>query len=270
MKKTFLLLLVCSIGFGGLYSQDAAPFKFKEQKGIAIKEDVLAILFDKNWTSFKQYTVNTGKAQPQKSNFFAIRINADSSFQISGTNYRQNGRWVANGKSLQLQVTEDVKSSNPEAEAIGGTYSIYKITDDELLLVKEMQQGNTEHWVCYFKGTKPADIGSIPMASAAARTVESDKQKAEKENLMKEISMEFFLRGEKKIPDLEKMDNDELISMRNSLVRGKYSREQVLIDEIKVELFMRKLTPPADLEQMKFGQLKKLKKQILSGKYKAN
>ncbi|MDX1939950.1 MAG: hypothetical protein SFU99_05315, partial [Saprospiraceae bacterium] len=163
MKNTFLLLLLCGLGLGVSHAQDAVPFTFKTRKGVVIKQEVLDILLGTTWTSYKQYAVKAGKAQPQKSNFFALRINADSAFQVSGTNYRQNGQWAVKGKSLQLQVVEDVKAPNPESFSIKGDYLIYKITNDELLLVKELQGG--EQWVGYFKGTKPAGIGPMPMAS---------------------------------------------------------------------------------------------------------
>lgn len=262
MKKIGLLFLLLIPQTGLLVAQEAPAFQLKEQRGIRLNDKNLALLLDKTWTSYKQYEVTNGQAKLQNGNFFSLKINNDSSCYISGTRSRQNGTWAVNGKQLQLNLN---KKDEAKADfSMEGTYLIYALTEDEMVLVKEI--GGTPALVCYCKSSVVKELDNSPIVSAN----KENKEKAQKVSLAKEIEMELFLRGEKLKIDLEGKNVSELKQVRDLVMKGKFSKEEILRSELMPEMHMRGIKPPADFGELSYGKLKKLKKQILANKYQAN
>lgn len=262
MKKIRLLILLSFPAIGLAVAQENPAFQLKERSGIRLNDKTLELMLNKTWTSYKQYEVTNGQAKLQWGNFFSLKINKDNSFYVSGTRFRQNGTWKANGKKLQLNISD--QDETKADFSLEGDYLIYSLSADEMILVREV--GDNPALVCYCKSSVVRELDNKPIVSVS----KEDKKDIEKEDLVKEIEAELFLRGEKVKLDLEKRNNAELKRIRDMIVKGEFTKEQVLLDEVKTELFLRKLTPPANLEQLSYGKLKKLKKQIISNKYQAN
>ncbi len=237
-------------------AQEEAPFAFKKRLGLAIKEETLAILTGKTWTTYKQYKVSGQNAQLQAGNFFSLRINADRTFLLSGGNARQNGRWNAKSKALEFEVTEYVYPPGSSAPILSGVFAIYKITNDEMLLAALPDH----HWIYYLRGSKPQSVD----ANAAPA---SNFQERERQGLLREIETEFFLRKLRTPSNLNTMPIADLYALRNRLVQGRHTKEAILRDELKMELSARTLPLPADFDRMNYKQLRQLQRQILKNKY---
>ncbi len=261
MKKIGLLFLLLIPGIGLVLAQEAPVFQLKERSGIRLNDKNLALLLDKTWTSYKQYEVTNGHAKLLNGNFFSLRISNDSSVNISGIRSRQNGTWTVSGKQLQLDLDEEKPKGDFSME---GTYLIYALTGEEMVLVKETN--GTPTLVCYCKSSVVRELDNSPIVSAT----KEDKEKIQKESLVKEIETELFLRGEKLKLDLEEKSIGALKRIHDLVMKGNFSREEILRDELMPEMHMRGIKQPADFGEMSYGKLKKLKKQIFSDKYKAN
>ncbi len=220
MKKTLLLLFLLNVALGSFYAQNAASFKIKERKGIRINKKIQESLLNKTWTSYKQYQMKGRQGTLHSGNYFALKLTKDNQFQVSSPRHRQNGEWKVNGKTLRLRVTEDVKTPKSSENFINGDYIIYKITEDEMLLVKKANNPDASSLLYYCKGAKTNELGNAPMVSILAQQAQADKEKKEKDALVKEIEMEWYLRGEKNKQNLNKMTNKELIQLRDKILSG--------------------------------------------------
>ncbi|HMO38236.1 MAG TPA: hypothetical protein PKC76_04320 [Saprospiraceae bacterium] len=251
--KQSLLLFACLLMLLPLGAQEVKPFNFKAGKPLVLKSEVLAQLFDKTWTSYRQYSLLNNEAAPSQSGFLALKIRDNNQYQISDGGRREQGTWALAGRN-QLKLTpEDAPATNT-----GSTYLIYHISATDIVLVKAAEAEHPGRIICG-KGAKIISLEETPEGNMRKET----REQREKNALIDEIKIEYLLRGNKKMPNLTTMNKSQLTQVRNDILRGKATdRTSLLRDEVKAAHFMRKLELPADFNEMNYRQLKKLKQQI--------
>lgn len=252
MKQSLLLfaylLIILPLG-----AQEVAPFDLKAGKPLALKSEVLAQLFDKTWTSYRQYSLSNNRAAPLQSGFLALQIRSNNQYQISDGGRREQGTWALAGRNQLNLKPEDVATANA-----GSTYLIYHISATDIVLVKAAEAEQLSKIICG-KGTKVISLEETPEGNMRKET----REQREKNALIDEIKIEYLLRGNKKMPNLTAMSKSQLTQVRNDILRGKAAdRTSLLRDEVKAAHSMRELELPADLNEMNYRQLKKLRQQI--------
>lgn len=229
MNKGYLFLFLMSIGCSyTAHAQQVKPFQFNDKKATKISKKVLEKLENKTWVVYKLYyeTGNETKSYPFA--FFSIKLNADSSFQAASAQQSSMGNWLVEQKKVLRLVTKDSSRINNEI-FIGGGYNIYKITDTELVLTKNLTSDLKNKMIYYFKGSQSKLLTEAPIKPKTATPQLNSK-------------------------DTKPMDDSRIL--------------KALQDEIITELFLRGLKPPKKLEKMNKEELTLLKKKILSGEYK--
>lgn len=230
MKKTvlFLVTMLCSLLNG--FSQDVAPFQLKDQKGIALSKKNLPLLTAKTWTTYKQYYANKDEASTYAGSFMAFKFLPDGKFNGTAGNRSLTGTWTLEKKRIvQLNIQE--QSAIDQEIKIGGAYTVYKLTAEELVLVKNLTSDLSTRIIYYCKGSKtnvlaesPATMSANPISEAEKKSASELQKKRERQVIISEIETEAQLRGIKLKEKLEKLDTKTLLSLKNQIINGEYQK----------------------------------------------
>ncbi len=227
-KAGIILLCLWSCLASNLTAQKVAPFVFKEQKGMVVNKRDLPVLTSKTWTTYKQYIVKKDEASAYPGNFMTFKFLPGGVFQGTIGNRGLTGDWkMKNKRSLHLLITEQ-KESGQETE-MSGDYTIYKLEDRELVLVKDRKNEPDTGMIYCCKASKTSVLAENPVTFAAKQSgtvdqkaLEETRRKQEQINLVSEIETEAQLRGIKIKEKLDKMDGKALQSLKKEILSGKY------------------------------------------------
>ncbi|MFN7120102.1 MAG: hypothetical protein ACK4TA_25150 [Saprospiraceae bacterium] len=223
---TVIMFMVLYHGF----SQEVAPFQLKDQKGITISKKSLPLLTGKTWTTYKQYYANKDEASVYAGSFMAFKFSPDGKFNGTAGNRSLSGNWSIENKRLLKLVINEVNEIDQEVK-IGGAYAVYKLTNEELVLVKNLTSDLSMRIIYYCKGSKTSVLAESPKNAGASSVNQVDKKaleeaqkKREQQVLINEIETEAQLRGIKLKDKLDKMDMKSLQSLKNQIVSGEYQK----------------------------------------------
>ncbi len=230
MKKTTLISFILFSCLLHAYSQQVVPFQWKEQKGIALSKKTLPLLTAKTWTTYKQYQVNKNEASAYAGSFGAFKFLSDGKFNGTLGNRSFMGIWTLEKKRiLQLNIQE--QSEKNQDNKIGGAYTIYKISEEELVLVKNLTSDVNKRMVYYCKGSKTNVLVESPVNTSVNTILPVDKKaqeamqkKREQQAIINEIETEAQLRGIKLKENFEKMDAKSLQVIKNQILIGEYQK----------------------------------------------
>lgn len=230
MKPAIFFIYFISCFLTQLSAQEVAPFQFKDQKGIVLNKKNLPVLLDKTWTTYKQYYVNKDEGATYSGSFMAFKFSPDGRFQGTAGNRSLSGTWEVKNKRI-LNVIIQEKSEIDKEVKIGGAYAIYKLSDGELVMVKNLTTDLNLRIVYYCKGTKSSVLAENPTTFTAAQSasvdkkaIEAERQKREQINLISEIETEAQLRGVKLKEKLTKMDVKALQELKKQILSGEYQK----------------------------------------------
>jgi len=140
----FLLVLLFSVSISA-NSQHTAPYQFEDAKAIEINDEVIELLTSKEWRGQKMhyYEKSTWDINPVR---FDLKVFPDGRFQHAN----QTGSWKLKGNTLifQMNVEEDNTTRKP---FIAGAFSIYKISENDLLLAKLLSKSAVGKLIYYLK-----------------------------------------------------------------------------------------------------------------------
>ncbi|MFN7120103.1 MAG: hypothetical protein ACK4TA_25155 [Saprospiraceae bacterium] len=229
MKKA-LFVVMLSICVGEAFAQaiDPAPFAFKDDKAVIIDDQILQLLVNKNWYCYKQYTLRGTASDEYSKGVLGFILQKDHSFEASrGT----KGKWEVQEKKLLHLVVFSEHEVNQE-KIIGGSYVIYNITDDHLVLVKNLTSDLEAKIVFYCKVIEKAAVPVVKKQAASTMTEAERKawqekrimefEQMNKEGLLKGLQEELFMRGIKSPQNLEELTREDLLKIRIQLIKGEY------------------------------------------------
>lgn len=225
-----ILLLICLIGCCQINSiaQELASFQFKEQKGVTISKKNLPLLTGKTWTTYKQYYVNKEEGTAYSGSFMAFKFSPNGEFQGTSGNLRLSGTWKLESKRMLNLAMNDQNEIDKEVK-VSGTYTIYKLTDGELVMVKKLPGDLNLRIIYYCKSSKTSVLAENPTTFVATgavdkEAVEAIRQQREQINLISEIETEALLRGIKIKEKLEKLDVKTLQALKKQILAGAYMK----------------------------------------------
>lgn len=260
----FAFLTICSIGILSAQSQKIEPFTFKERSGESLNAKAKVILTSKTWTSYRQYYINGNKAEGLKGGvFFALKFKNDQQFQASSGMKNVRGTWSTPKNNVLSIATESSEGLDGDLQ-IEGNYAVYKITEEELVLVTKT--GTAGQMIFYCKGSSASPLETtVEVKNESKEAIKAARDLRRRNAVLAELQTEMMLRDIKWKRKYEKRSTSELQSMLSSiLVKGKFDKTEFLRNQVKVDLFMRGLESPADFNELSFRQLKKLQKEIKS------
>lgn len=234
MKRTLLFLLL-SVGlFASLSSQEVAPFEFSDKEAITIDKEVLKMLVDKTWKSYKQYTVLGEESEEYGVGFMTFTLKPNHTFQAIGKGSINNeGTWeVKKRELLHLKIASNHPSG--KEKAMGGAYVIYEISDTTLIFVKNLTSDLKSKIVYYCK--------SIEMRDLVVRTVKNTTPPV--------IDTKIAIPKAVTIKNPEDMTQEELKR------------------QLREELFMRALNPPKNFDELTREELLEIHRRIVNGIYR--
>lgn len=263
MKKIALLMIAGCLATA-LLAQDIQPFSFEIRRGEKIDEEIMAALTSKTWTPFRQYEVDGGMAKLSGTGFFALKFFPENEFRATSAGKNSSGSWqLEEQQYLRLEIADPASSGAP-LRNFSGIYSIYSISNNQLVLLREIRDDEKIVYYCKGNSTKPIEEAqrvSNTEQDKAAR--EAARKQLERQMLIDEIQVEMLLRGERWKRKYEDLSTSQLKEMRQQLwTYGKYDKVRALRNELKMEASANDIALPADFETMKYGQLKRLKKEI--------
>ncbi len=259
MKKIGLIVALCLLAFAEAVAQEIQPFEFKYQRGEKLDEDILQQLFKNTWTPYRQYHVENGQARPERSVFFALKFLPENDFEATTAISDLSGAWrVMDKRSLRMESVR--RADKGRLRSLSGVYEIYDISDNQLVLVRDI--GDSEKFVYYCKGNtlkRLNDEGKLPDQPEAEAA-----QAARKRRLLKaEIRVEMMLRGERWKRKYEDFSNQHLeVMLEQVLQSGEYDKKEALKTLLREEFADQDASLPEGFETMRYGQLRKLKKAI--------
>lgn len=261
MKKLVFIFALCLLIFAEMAAQEIQPFEFKYQRGEKLDEETLQKLFQNTWTPYRQYDVENGQARPERAVFFALKFLPENDFQATTAASDLSGAWrVMDKRSLRMESVRRAESGR--LRSLSGVYEIYAISDNQLVLVRDI--GDDEKFVYYCKGNtlqRLDDEGKLPAQSEA--DPEAARAARQRQFLKEEIQVEMMLRGERWKRKYEDFTNQHLeIMLEQVLKSGEYDKTEALRTLLREEFTDGDHSLPADFETMKYRQLRKLKKEI--------
>lgn len=227
-KAVLLLLCLWSCLEINLTAQEVAPFSFKDQKGLAVNKKNMPLLTSKTWTTYKQYIIKKDEANAHPGSFMTLKFLPNGTFQSTIGNRGFTGTWkMQNKRSLNVQIAEQ---KEPDQEAkMTGDYTIYKLEEGELVLVKDRKSEPDAGMIYYCKASKTSVLAENPVTFAAKQSgmvdpkaLEETRRKQEQLHLVSEIETEAQLRGIKIKENLNKMDAKALQALKKQILSGKY------------------------------------------------
>lgn len=234
MKRTLFFSLLFLSSLHLLVSQEAAPFEFNDDQAMALDKNTLKNLIGKTWSSYKQYTVLGEERKEYGGGFLTFTLKNDHTYQAAGDRDRYNkGNWEVKKRAL-LHLKMAKEQPADQEKAMGGSYVIYGIGDQELVLVKNLTSDLKSKIIYHCKVIESKDLAARP---AAPR----------QEPIM---GTKITIPSPLKVKMLESMTAEELSG------------------QIKEELFVRGLNPPVHFDKLKQDALLDLYKNIINGNYR--
>lgn len=230
MKPIILSVFYTAFFLVNVAAQEVAPFQLKDQKGIALHKKNLPLLTSNAWTTYKQYQVQQGQAKPAAGNFMVFKFSPDAQFQSTSGNYRLTGTWKVENKRVLNLIIKEQNEVDPEGK-IGGTYTVYKLAAEELVMVKNQTGDPNMRIIYYCKASKTKVLTESPTAVATTQAIPVDKKaletarvQQEQQALTNEIETEAQLRGIKIKEKLTKLDVKALQSIKRRVLAGEYQK----------------------------------------------
>lgn len=145
--KNFILLL-CSLALFPtyIYSQNTAPFQYEDEKKILLDVNAEEKLLDKDWYCYEMLYLEK-EVQNRKPLRFFLKINDDQTFVQD----RKNGNWQIENDLLVFKIESNDYSKDKIFMA--GAFSVYKLSEDELILVKNLSSSDKNKIVYYLNTT---------------------------------------------------------------------------------------------------------------------
>lgn len=232
--KRILLLLLLFVSISVLISaQEVAPFELNDDQAIVIDKSVSKMLVNKTWKSYKQYTVRGEESQEYGSGFLTFALKNDHTFQAIGAgNSNNSGTWEVRKKELlHLKIADDHVAG--KEKVMGGSYVIYEITADELVLVKNLTSDLEAKIIYYCKTSERRDLTvkdekyvTTPVIDTKITIPPSIKIKKLEdmtlEELKSELQSEFFIRVLESPKKMDKLNREALIELLQKVKNGTY------------------------------------------------
>lgn len=189
------------------------------------------MLINKNWYCYKQHNSQGVTSDEYLVGEPVFILMKDHSFEAArGT----KGKWdIQEDKLLHLTVFSE-HDVNRE-KIMGGSYVIYNISDNHLVLVKNLTSDLKTKIIFYCKVIEKASYEAVPATSSKPippmteeeRKAWQEKRIEEMENMSKEelfwrLREELFMRNIKSSQNLEQLTREELLKIRIQLIKGEY------------------------------------------------
>ncbi len=234
MKRVLFFSLLFLPTLHLLIAQEAAPFEFNDDQAMTLDKDVLKNLINKTWSSYKQYIVLGEERKEYGGGFLTFTLKNDHTYQAAGIGDRYNkGTWDVKKRTL-LHLKMINEQPADQEKAMGGSYVIYSIKNEELVLVKNLTSDLKAKIIYHCKVIESKDLAARPAKNRQEPIMDT------KINIPSPLQVKMT----------ESMTLEELSS------------------QIKEELFVRGLQPPANFSKWKQEALLELYKNIINGNYK--
>ena len=134
-------------------------------------------------------------------------------------------------KNRLLHLSVESEHVANQEKSMGGSYIIYNINDDHLILVKNLTSDLNAKVVYYCKVIEIKQYKNVEFHKATPPMTEEERQawqekriteleQMNKEELLKHLREELFMRGIKPPQNLEEFTREELLKIRIQLVKG--------------------------------------------------
>ncbi|MCP3928882.1 MAG: hypothetical protein GY705_07260 [Bacteroidetes bacterium] len=261
MKTPFLIFSLLILISSLIRAQEVAPFQYKDKDAIRLTEKKLEPIFDTTWVCLKMYFTN--REERNTTNFrHILQISRDGTWKVSSHGL-YGGTWhIENNRLLALNFDSKKIGMTP---FIGGGYSVLKLTDDELVIVKNLTSAFDNSIVYTYTPTENFDNHPEVIRSRKNRMAKANKKSVNrKEGLIrtiKKISSEKEIQTEE---GLEQKNEEELTEILMGLYEEKIINidKSRLVNQLKADYFMRNMKFPAGMDEMSEEELRELLRKL--------
>ncbi len=257
MKTPFLIFSLLILVSSLIRAQEVAPFQYKDKDAIRLTEKKLAPIFDTTWVCLKMYFTN--REEKSTTPFrHTLKISADGTWLVSLRGVFGGSWQIENNRLLVLNFDNEKNETIP---FIGGGYSVLKISDDELVIAKNLTSVFDNSIVYTYTRKENYDKYSEVGKYKKARIANANKNKeTRKERLIRTIEEMYNKKEMQPEKGLDQKSEEELTEIRKELYLEKIEKmdESELRKQLTMEYFMRGMKSPNGFANLNKEELREL------------